>query len=163
MNEEDLQQLEQIQTAAKEITPVSLIEHSLSKFLNDTFVMVREEDDYQKSIKAEVIKRLPDLKPSELIALATSATTNKNDAISKVIAPTMQLLTAAQQNEMASKQKDIQAHSINQTNIREINNTAPSDVLNGLQALFNLANATKEKQLADATSVNQIQDDPLTK
>jgi hypothetical protein len=127
-----------------ELTPVKKIETSLVGFLENVFLMVQEEDAYQKAIKSEIISRLPDMKPSELIALATSAMTNKNDLVSKTMAPIAQLLTAAQQNELAARQnKDSTVYQ--QTNIREVNNMAPSEVLTGLQALFNLANASRAK------------------
>ena len=141
---------EQIKDLANRTTPVRLIESSLSKFLADTFIMAREEDDYQKAIKAEVLKRLPEFKSSELIALLTSASTNKNDMLSKLISPTMQLLTAAQQNEMATKQKEITG-TITQNNIKEINNIAPTEVLQGLQALFAMATAVQKKELIATT------------
>jgi len=134
-----------IKDLANKITPVRLIENSLSKFLSDTFIMAKEEDEYQKLIKAEIIKRLPELKANELIALITSASTNKNDLVSKIVSPTMQLLTAAQQNEMASKQKDTNG-TYTQNNIKEINNIAPAEVLQGFQAFMNMVTAVQKKE-----------------
>jgi uncharacterized protein YktB (UPF0637 family) len=138
---------QQIHEVVERLTPVKQIETSLAKFLQDTFVMAKEEDDYQKNIKMEIIKRLPDMKPSELIALATSASTNKNDLISKIMAPIAQLLTAAQQNELAIRQQT-GSPAFQQTNIREVNNMAPSDVLLGLSSLFNMVNTMKTAEEA---------------
>jgi hypothetical protein len=135
----------QIHELASKLTPVKEIESSLAKFLQDTFVMAKEEDDYQKNIKEEIIKRLPDMKPSELIALATSATTNKNDLISKIMAPIAQLLTSAQQNELLARQKN-DSPQFQQNNIRSVNNIAPSEILIGLQSLFNLTQTMQKKE-----------------
>jgi hypothetical protein len=136
---------QQIKDVIEQLTPVKQIESSLAKFLQDTFIMAKEEDDYQKNIKLEIIKRLPIMKPSELIALMTSASTNKNDLISKIMAPIAQLLTAAQQNELLMKQK-MDSPQYQQTNIREINNLAPQEVLVGLQSLFNFAQTMQKKE-----------------
>ena len=135
-------------------TPVKVMEESLAKFLQDTFIMAKEEDDYQKQIKNQVITKLPDFKPSELIALITSASTNKNDLISKLVAPMMQLLTAAQQNELAQKQQQNNPNfqQFSQTNIKELNTQTPSDILAGLQSLTWLAEAVKKKEDVLATS-----------
>jgi hypothetical protein len=130
-------------------SPVAKIESGLSDFLGHTFEMVKEEDDYKKQIQAELLSRLPSLKSSELIALVTSASTNLNDQMSKIVSPTMQLLTAAQQVELAKQQKEqaqMQGATFNQNNIRELNATTPGEVLVGLQTLFNLAQATKKKE-----------------
>jgi hypothetical protein len=88
------------------------------------------------------------MKPNELISLVTSASTNKNDLISKILSPTMQLLSAAQQNEMASR-RDALLATQNQQNqpsdIRAINQAASTEALVGLQALFNLMNTAKNE------------------
>jgi len=128
----------------EEHSSVKLIEDSLAGFLGKTFQMAIDEDDYQKQIKDAIIAKLPDMKPSELIALATSASTNKNDLISKLVTPTMQLLTAAQQNELSLRQQEKQP-VLSQTNIREINHAAPGEILQGLQALFHVATTLKQK------------------
>jgi len=118
-------------------SPVQKIETGLSSFLENTFKMVNEEDSYKKQLQAEIITRLPQLKNSELIALLTSASTNLNDQMSKVVSPTMQLLTAAQQAEMAKQQKEIQNQQniMSQTNFKELNMVAPQEVLAGFKAL----------------------------
>lgn len=128
-------------------SPVTKIEAGLSDFISDTFKMVKEEDDYQKEIQAEMIKRLPTLKNSEIIALATSQATNQNDMISKVVSPTMGLLTSAQQAEMARQQKEIQMQQNigSQTNMKEININANQEVLSGMKALMDLMNVAKEQ------------------
>jgi len=141
---------EQIHAIAEKSTPVKLIESTLASFLNNTFQMAIDEDDYQKDLKNEVRKRLPDFKNTELIALTTSAATNKNDLISKLVAPTMQLLTAAQQNELAQKQRELSPQYM-QTNIREVNTTASTDVLVGLNTLMNLLHKLQVKEQIQVT------------
>jgi hypothetical protein len=128
--------------------PTKQIEGSLSKFLEDVFEMTRAEDAYQMAIKQQILEKLPEMKPNELISLVTSASTNKNDLISKILSPTMQLLSAAQQNEMASR-RDALLATQNQQNqpsdIRAINQAASTEALVGLQALFNLMNTAKNE------------------
>jgi hypothetical protein len=90
------------------------------------------------------------MKPSEKIALITSETTNRNDMASKVIAPTMGLMTALQQNELAERKERLKNETPAQpSNIRQISNVAPADVLAGLQALFSFQeiSAPPPKQL----------------
>ena len=125
---------QQIHEIAEKSTPVKLIENSLAKFLQDTFMMAREEDEYQKKLKEEIIRRLPDMKPSELIALMTSASTNKNDMLSKLISPTMSLLTASQQNELSLRQAE-KSPQYTQNNIKEINTNTPAEIMIGLESL----------------------------
>jgi ABC-type uncharacterized transport system YnjBCD ATPase subunit len=150
MNEEDNSTVTEITVApaeiavaAKELTPVAKIENGLSDFLSHTFQMVQEEDEFKKQIQAELIQRLPTLKNTELISLGISQSTNQNDMLSKIVSPTMQLLTAAQQAEMAKQQKEAQNVSLSQTNIRELNTQAPTEVLTGMRALMELLRAVQ--------------------
>jgi len=148
----------QIHDIAEKLTPVKQIESSLAKFLNDTFQMAREEDDYQKLLKAEIINRLPTLKPNELIALMTSASTNKNDLLSKIMSPAMGLLTAAQQNELSMRQRE-QSPIYTQNNIKEINAATSADTLIGLQTLMHMINATVQKDKSTETFPAEISQD----
>jgi len=145
MEENELVTAEVIRDVVEANTPVKKIEAGLSSFLENTFRMVNEEDDYKKKLQAEVIGRLPQLKNSELIALLTSASTNLNDQMSKVVSPTMQLLTEAQRNEIASKQKEVQNQQniLSQHNFKELNMTAPAEVIGGFKALVDLMTAAK--------------------
>lgn len=131
---------QQIHEIAEKSKPINLMEDSLVDFVKDTFQMAKEEDEYQKKIKDAIINALPDMKPAELIALVTSAATNKNDMISKLISPMMQLLTAKQQHEIAQLQKE-QSPQYQQTNIAALNNGISSDILSGMRALEVLATA----------------------
>jgi len=138
-----------IRDLSEQLTPVKLIESTLASFLNNTFQMAIDEDDYQKDIKNEIRRRLPDFKNTEIIALSTSAATNKNDLISKLVAPTMQLLTAAQQNELAQKQREA-TPQFTQNNIKEINANSSAATLAGLTAFMNLLEKLKVDQNANA-------------
>lgn len=140
-----------IHELATSMRPTKQIEGSLSKFLEDVFDMTRAEDEYQNAIKRQIIERLPEMKPNELISLATAASTNKNDLISKIISPTMQLLSAAQQNEMAMRRDSLMQQNQNNapSDIRTVNSEATTDVLVGLQALFNLAKVTERSDKAE--------------
>ena len=93
------------------------------------------------------------------VGMLTSATTNKNDLASKSLAPFIQLFTAAQQNELAErrereKEKE-KEHVPTNTTINQLNTIAPMEVLQGFQALFNMANAI---QLKPAEKVENIEE-----
>lgn len=131
----------QISTIAEKVTPVSMMENALSTFMADIFEEVRQENLYAATLREHVLSRLDEMKPSEIIALITSESTNKNDLVSKVISPTMQLLTVAQQNELAErkeKAKEEEKKVVSTSNIGQVSELAPSEVLVGLQTLFNM-------------------------
>jgi hypothetical protein len=134
-----------ISEEVKRLSPVLKIETGLSNFLQNAFNIAVEEQEFHNKIEQEIVTRLPQLKNSELIALATSNRTNQNDLFSKLVAPTLQLATARQQNEMAKTQKE-SSPQISQTNIHEVNAMAPQDVLVGLKSLFDLANVLKRPE-----------------
>lgn len=146
----------EITEIAEKSAPSKLLNNTLTEFVADVCDQVRKEDEYIDKLKAVALQEAEagNLKPSELIALLTSATTNKNDLVSKTLSPTMSLLTAAQQNEMnerkeAQKEKEKEALSTN--SIRSVSEMAPSDVLVGLQALFTQAAiVTKSKETAES-------------
>jgi hypothetical protein len=146
------EEVNQIHELAK--SPVNQIESGLSNFVSHTFEMIKEEDAFQAALQKEMLIRLPTLKNSELIAALTSETTNQNDMLSKVLAPTMQLLTAAQQAEMARQQAEVkrQELTISNTNIKEINQIAPHDVVVGMKALFELIQTAETKSNVIATT-----------
>jgi hypothetical protein len=135
----DLDNPLEISEEVRKLSPVLKIETGLSNFLQNAFDIAIKEQDFHNQIEQEIVQRLPQLKNSELIALATSNRTNQNDLYSKLLAPTLQLATARQQNEMAKQQKDVQSHTISQTNIQELNAMAPQEVLAGLKTLFDMS------------------------
>jgi hypothetical protein len=136
----------QISESTKQLSPVLKIESGLSNFLQNAFTIAVKEQEFHEKIELEIVNRLPQLKNSELIALATSNRTNQNDLFSKLVAPTLQLATARQQNEMAKMQKAEIPTTISQTNIQEVNQMAPQEILVGLKGLFDLANVLKKPE-----------------
>lgn len=150
----------EVTEVAEKVTAVSMMENGLATFMMDIFDQVRKEDALQSAIDAELIAQLPNMKPNELIALKTSTGANKNDLVSKVVSPTMQLMAAAQQNELnerreAAKEREA-TKVISQSNIRQVTDMAPSEVLVGLQALFNYGMAVQKnpKQINNDTIVD---------
>jgi hypothetical protein len=136
----------EISDEVKRLSPVLKIETGLSNFLENAFNIAIKEQEFHDQIEAEIVTRLPNLKNNELVALATSNRTNQNDLFSKLVAPTLQLATARQQNEMSQNQKASEPTHISQTNIKEVNNMAPQEVLVGLKSLFDLANVLKKPE-----------------
>lgn len=133
-------------------SPSALLRGTLTKFVDDVCEQVRQEDNYITELKKVALNAAQSgqLKSNELIALITSATSNKNDLVSKVISPTMGMLTAAQQNEMNERKEAMREKERTQqpSSIRAVSDMAPSDVLVGLQALFTQATiATKRQQV----------------
>lgn len=135
-----------ISMEVQKISPVLKIETGLSRFLENAFDIAIKEQDFHDKLEAEIVTRLPQFKNSELVALATSNRTNQNDLFSKLVAPTLQLATARQQNEMAKAQKAMESPQITQNNIQELNTMAPQEVLTGLKSLFDLADIMQKKQ-----------------
>lgn len=131
----------QISEVVEKVTPVSMMTNALSTFMADIFEEVRQEDMYINTLRQDIIADLPKMKPSEKIALITSETTNRNDMASKVISPTMQLLTTMQQNEIAERKermKEQEQQVLKVSNVSQVSEIAPGEVLAGLQALFNM-------------------------
>jgi C4-dicarboxylate-specific signal transduction histidine kinase len=137
----------EISEEVKKLSPVLKIESGLSNFLQNAFNIAVKEQEFHNEIEKEIVSRLPQLKNSELIALATANRTNQNDLFSKLVAPTLQLATARQQNEMAQNQKAENSTNISQTNIHEVNQLAPQEVLVGLKSLFDLTNILKKPEI----------------
>jgi hypothetical protein len=125
------------QVVPVEPSPVSQIESSLGGFLQGAFQIAQEDDAFHKQIQADVIRRLPTLTDAQVLALVVNNKTNFNDLISKLLAPTMQLATAKQQAEIAARREQ-QSPNISQTNIKEINQGVPQQVLVGLKNFSDL-------------------------
>ena len=154
-----------IAEVAEKVTPVSMMTNALSTFMADIFEEVRQEDMYINTLRQDIIADLPNMKPSEKIALITSETTNRNDMASKVIAPTMQLLTTMQQNEIAERKermKEEEKKVINISNVSQVAEAAPSDVLKGLQQLFNFGNVIAPAKKAELTD-DEADETPFAK
>ena len=139
-----LQSIEDGHPATAPSTPVTLMTNALSTFMADVFEEVRQENMYINKLREDILNDLPNMKASEKIALITNETTNRNDMTSKVISPTMQLMTTLQQNELQERKERAEREAkaservIGPNNIVQVSDVAPAEVLAGLQALFNL-------------------------
>ena len=81
-------------------SPIKSVENSLSQFVKDSFDVTRKDFEFNEAIQAEIMARLPEMKNTELIALLTNNKVNDNDRVSKILAPTFQLMTAKQNAEI---------------------------------------------------------------
>ena len=128
-------------------TVIEQFQIELLDYAKKLFKEQLEDHQFVKAAQQHAINNnFKDLDPN-FVGMLTSATTNKNDLASKSLAPLMQLLTAAQQNELAERKEKEKAKEAKSTttNITQLNTIAPMEVLQGLQGLFNLANATQLK------------------
>lgn len=144
--------------------PIQEVENSLSKFTQDAFNYIREECKFQSEIESEIRRRLTleekegGFTANQMIALLTNNTVNLNDRISKVLAPTFQLMTAKQQAEIA-KSNELKNASVTINNgvgseeMRRLNAQSSQEILQGLTNLNNLLNAlSAKKEQIEATS-----------
>lgn len=148
--------------------PIQEVENSLSKFTRDAFDYIREECNFQSEIENEIRRRLPldekegGFTANQMIALLTNNTVNLNDRISKVLAPTFQLMTAKQQAEIA-KMNDMKASSITINNgvgseeMRKLNADSTQEVLQGLTNLNHLLNALSQKKTEIETAAKEAE------
>lgn len=129
------------------------------QYAKNLFQEQLEDHQFVQAAQQHAIQNgFKDLDPA-FVGMLTSATTNKNDLASKSLAPFIQLFTAAQQNELAErrereKEKE-KEHVPANTTINQLNTIAPMEVLQGFQALFNMANAI---QLKPAEKVENIEE-----
>ena len=119
------------------------------QYAKNLFQEQLEDHQFVQAAQQHAIQNgFKDLDPA-FVGMLTSATTNKNDLASKSLAPFIQLFTAAQQNELAErreKEKEKEKeHVPANTTINQLNTIAPMEVLQGFQALFNMANAIQLK------------------
>jgi hypothetical protein len=123
-------------------SPIKSVENSLSQFVKDSFDVTRKDFEFNEAIQAEIMARLPEMKNTELIALLTNNKVNDNDRVSKILAPTFQLMTAKQNAEIqaaADAAKNGTTEDANKSlNMRSINESTPKDVLQGMSQLRNL-------------------------
>jgi hypothetical protein len=152
---EVLNQMSQVTTQevdnAKIDSPVKFVEKSLSQFVADAFEVTRRDFELSDAIQQSLIQDLATgaLTANQKIALLGTHSVNLNDRISKMVSPTLQLMTARQQAEIAAAsqiatQKQAQ-NSI--TNITNLNQDAPKDVIQGMTLLNNLLTTImKEKK-----------------
>ena len=117
------------------------------QYAKNLFQEQLEDHQFVQAAQQHAIQNgFKDLDPA-FVGMLTSATTNKNDLASKSLAPFIQLFTAAQQNELAERREreKEKEHVPANTTINQLNTIAPMEVLQGFQALFNMANAIQLK------------------
>lgn len=127
------------------------------QYAKNLFQEQLEDHQFVQAAQQHAIQNgFKDLDPA-FVGMLTSATTNKNDLASKSLAPFIQLFTAAQQNELAERREreKEKEHVPANTTINQLNTIAPMEVLQGFQALFNMANAI---QLKPAEKVENIEE-----
>jgi hypothetical protein len=135
---------------AKINSPVKYVELTLSKFVSDAFELTRRDFELGDAIHQSLIQDLQmgALTPNQKIALLGTHSVNLNDRISKLVSPTLQLMTARQQAEIAAASQIAQSKQAqnNVTNITALNQSAPKDVIQGMTLLNNLLSTiVKEK------------------
>jgi len=138
----------------KILSPIDKVESSLSKFVEDSFAVTKDDFQFKKNLQEEISKRLPSMKNNEVIALYTNDSINGNDRLSKVLGPMSQLLTAKQQAEMAKNQNEAKSGSVNVNigteAVKRANLDAPKDVLQGLTDLNRLLGALAEQKIKNS-------------
>lgn len=140
-------------------SPIKSVENSLSQFVKDSFDVTRKDFEFNEQIQKEILTRLPQLKNTELIALLTNNKVNDNDKLSKLLAPTFQLMTAKQNAEIqaaADAMKNNPAQNAGtSTNMRSVNESTSKDVLQGMSQLKNILEVFMNKE---KVSVDNIKD-----
>ena len=76
----------------KQDSPVSSVETALSEFVKDSFDVTRRDYEFNDKIQEEIAKRLNEFSNSELILLLTNNKVNDSDRLSKMLAPSFQML-----------------------------------------------------------------------
>lgn len=144
--------VDKVHEISEQTKSTDIMTGALVEFMTDVFQMNREQDKFEQALKTDILNNLSDFKPSEKMALLTAAQSNKNDLVSKSVAPLLNLLSTAQQNEMQERkerqkeQTTLQAAAISGAGLRQQVLTTPVEVLQGLQALMTLQNTFKQVQ-----------------
>ena len=136
----------------KQDSPVSSVETALSEFVKDSFDVTRRDYEFNNKIQEKIAERLDDFSNSELILLLTNNKVNDSDRLSKMLAPSFQMLTAKQQAEITAasqeKQAAIQATGTvaaasggQSSSLKEMNDNASAELLTGMSQLSNMLRA----------------------
>jgi hypothetical protein len=136
----------------KQDSPVSSVETALSEFVKDSFDVTRRDYEFNDKIQEEIAKRLDEFSNSELILLLTNNKVNDSDRLSKMLAPSFQMLTAKQQAEITAasqeKQAAIQAtgtvaaaSSGQASSVKDMSDSASTELLKGMSQLSHLLSA----------------------
>ena len=132
-------------------SPVSSVETALSEFVKDSFDVTRKDYEFNNKIQEEIAKRLDEFSNSELILLLTNNKVNDSDRLSKMLAPSFQMLTAKQQAEItaASQEKQaaiqatgtVAASASQSSSVKDMSDNASTELLKGMSQLSNLLSA----------------------
>lgn len=128
---------------------VMAVEKSLSEFVQDSFNVTRKDYEFNQKIQNEVANRLDQFSNTELIALLTNNKVNDSDRLSKLLAPSFNMLTArlnaeisaASQERQAAVQAGIAPQASAASNMKDLNSQASKEVLQGFAQLQNIINA----------------------
>lgn len=101
---------QQVQNARID-TPSEVVEKKLSEFVADAFSATNKDLEFNEKLKSELVNRLPSLSDNQIIALFSNTNVNLNDKMSKLIAPTVGLMTAEKQAEIQAQQRKEQAQN----------------------------------------------------
>jgi hypothetical protein len=142
-------------------SPVSAMEKKLENYMDNGFKALSSDLVFTEELKAEIRSRLPNLDDKALLNLFTNWNTVVNDRISKTTTPPMALMTERQKAEIAESNKREMAEerraNAQQNNItintggaasnekmRNLNEDAGPDVINGMNSLYSLLQAFAE-------------------
>jgi hypothetical protein len=138
----DIVELQKMETAVVERpyeeTPIGRVEESLASFTQHAFAIVNEDFEFSRAVRGKILEKLDNFNETQLLALDSNQMVNLNDRISKLLAPTFNLLSAKQQAEIArlNAQKNNTNNTILMDNdIKQLNTTASKDILQGLAIL----------------------------
>ena len=143
--------MEVVPEKQQENSPVSSVETALSEFVKDSFDVTRKDYEFNNKIQEEIAKRLDEFSNSELILLLTNNKVNDSDRLSKMLAPSFQMLTAKQQAEItaASQEKQaaiqatgtVAASASQSSSVKDMSDNASTELLKGMSQLSNLLSA----------------------
>lgn len=140
---------------AKIDTPVEAVEKKLSDFITDAFKATNRDFAFNEQLKDELLRRMPNMTDNQFIALYSNNAVNINDRVSKLIAPTISMMQAKQQAEIAAAKAQAQNQIIVAPNaqggstINALDPTVPSDALAGMDQFTKLLSALGASQAVD--------------
>ena len=122
------------------------VEDALIDFVKDAFDVTRDEFEFNKQVNEHILSRLNEFNPNQLIALTSNAGVNSADKIAKTMNPWVQLATARQQAQIAADAAERSAaiqtgqsvSVISGGTLKDLNQNAPKEVLQGMDALSKL-------------------------
>ena len=131
---------------------IDQVENALIDFVKDAFDVTRDEFEFNKQVNDHILSRLNEFNPNQLIALTSNAGVNSADKIAKTMNPWVQLATARQQAQIAADAAERTAaiqtgqpiSVISGGSLKELNQNAPKEVLQGMDALSKFISVVTE-------------------